>query len=128
MRKSFVILAGLMLVSAGSLRAQDAAVVNPKTIHVTLDNDKVRVFEATLPPGWKENMHSHPTSIVYVIEGGKIRNHAADGTTSEATYAAGMTAYRDPVTHWAENIGTTTIRLIVVEMKPQPAGGAPSTH
>jgi hypothetical protein len=30
-----------------------------------------------------------------------------------------MTAYRDPVTHWAENIGSTTIRLIVVELKPQ---------
>lgn len=118
MRKTLLIIAG-MLIFAGSLRAQDAAAVNPKTIHVTLDNDKVRVFEATLPPGWKENQHSHPTSIVYVIEGGKVRNHAADGTTSEATYTAGMTAYREPVTHWAENIGSTTIRLIVVELKPQ---------
>jgi quercetin dioxygenase-like cupin family protein len=97
--------------------------VNPKTIHVTLDNDRVRVFEATLPPGWKENQHSHPASIVYVIEGGKVRNHAADGTTSEAVYTAGMTAYRDPVTHWAENIGTTTIRLVVVELKPKPITG-----
>lgn len=119
MGKSFVMLAGLMLVSAGLLRAQDAAVVNPKTIHVTLDNDKVRVFEATLPPGWKENQHSHPTSIAYVIAGGKVRNHLPDGTSSDATYIAGQTAYRDPVTHWAENIGTTTIRLVVVELKPQ---------
>lgn len=123
MGKSFVMLAGLMLVSAGSLRAQDAAVVNPKTIHVTLDNDKVRVFEATLPPGWKENQHSHPTSIVYVIVGGKVRNHLPDGTTSESTYTVGQTAYRDPVTHWAENIGTTTIRLVVIELKPEPSAG-----
>lgn len=120
MRKRFLIIAGLTLVSAGSLHAQDAAAVNPKTIHVTLDNEKVRVFEATLPPGWKENPHSHPTSIVYIIEGGKVRNHAADGTTSETIYTAGMTAYRDPVTHWAENIGTTTIRLLVIELKSQP--------
>ena len=116
-------IAGLTLVSAASLSAQDAAAVNPKTIHVTLDNEHVRVFEATLPPGWKENQHSHPTSIVYVIDGGKVRNHLPDGTTSDATYTAGMTAYRDPVTHWAENIGTTTIKLIVVELKPEkPAG------
>lgn len=121
MRKSFLIVAGLTVVSAASLRAQDAAAVNPKTIHVTLENEHVRVFEATLPPGWKENQHSHPTSIVYVVEGGKVRNHAADGTTSETTYTAGMTAYRAPVTHWAENIGTNTIRLIVVELKPQPS-------
>lgn len=119
MGKLFFMIASLVIISAPSLRAQDAAVVNPKTIHVTLDNEHVRVFEATLPPGWKENQHSHPTSIVYVVEGGKVRNHAADGTTSEATYTAGMTAYRDPVTHWAENIGSTTIRLIVVELKPQ---------
>jgi hypothetical protein len=25
--------------------------------------------------------------------------------------------YREPVTHWAENIGTTTIRLVLVELK-----------
>lgn len=119
MRKSILAIAGLAILSAAPLRAQDAALVNPKTIHVTLDNDKVRVFEATLPPGWKENQHSHPTSIVYVVEGGKVRNHLPDGTSSEAAYTAGQTAYRDPVTHWAENIGTTTIRLIVVELKPQ---------
>jgi quercetin dioxygenase-like cupin family protein len=127
MRNSLLVIAALAFLSAASLRAQDAAVVNPKTIHVTLDNEHVRVFEATLPPGWKENQHSHPTSIVYVIEGGKIRNHAADGTTSEAVYTAGMTAYRDPVTHWAENIGTTTVRLIVVEFK-QSLAAAPSNN
>jgi mannose-6-phosphate isomerase-like protein (cupin superfamily) len=121
MRKSLLLIAGLMLVSATSLRAQDAALVNPKTIHVTLDNEHVRVFEATLPPGWKENMHSHPTSIVYVIVGGTVRNHVPDGTTSEATLTAGQTLYRDPITHWNENTGTTTIRLIVVELKPQPS-------
>jgi hypothetical protein len=25
--------------------------------------------------------------------------------------------YREPITHWAENIGTTTMRLVVVELK-----------
>lgn len=123
MRRSLATIAGAMLVSAASLHAQDAALVNPKTIHVTLDNEHVRVFEAILPPGWKENQHSHPTSIVYVVVGGKVLNHLPDGTSSESTYTAGQTAYRDPATHWAENIGTTTIRLIVVELKPQPSGG-----
>jgi len=115
--------AGLMLVSVGSLRAQDVAVVNAKTIKVKLDNEHVRVMEATLKPGVKENVHSHPTSIVYVLTGGRVRNHLPDGTTSEVTYTAGQTAYRDPVTHWAENIGKTTIHLIVVELKPQPSTG-----
>jgi len=106
-----------MLVSAGLARAQDAALVNPKTIHVTLDNEHVRVFEAKLPPGWKEKQHSHPTSIVYVIAGGTARNHLPDGTSSVVNYAAGQTFYRDPVTHWSENIGTTTVRTLVIELK-----------
>jgi Cupin domain. len=122
MRRLLVMIAGLVFASAGSLRAQDAAVVNPKTIHVTLDNEHVRVFEASLPPGWKENMHSHPTSIVYVIVGGTVRNHLPDGTVSgPTTLSAGQTLYRDPITHWNENVGKTTIRLIVVELKPPGA-------
>lgn len=119
MRKSLVLLAGLILVSAGSLRAQDVIATNPKTTKVTLDNEHVRVFEATLPPGWKENPHSHPTSIIYVMTGGTVRSHLPDGTAKESTFAAGQTVYREPLTHWSENIGPTTIRLLVVEMKPQ---------
>ena len=99
--------------------AQDPAVVNAKNLKVTLDNPRVRVMEATLKPGDKEQMHSHPSYIVYVIEGGKVRNHGADGTTSESTFTPGQTIYRDPVTHWSENIGTTTIRTLVIELKPQ---------
>ncbi|MEO7367487.1 MAG: hypothetical protein ABIZ36_05990 [Gemmatimonadaceae bacterium] len=117
MRGLIAVIVSLMVVSVGTLRAQDAAVANPKTIHVTLDNEHVRVFEATLKPGVKENVHSHPTSIVYVVAGGRVRSHLPDGTTSVTNYTAGQTAYRDPVTHWAENIGKTTIRLIVVELK-----------
>ncbi len=100
-----------------SASAQDAAKVNPKTIKVKLDNEKVRVFEATLHPGDKEQMHSHPSSIIYVLSGGTARSHAPDGTTTEGTYKAGDVIYRDPLTHWAENIGKTTIHLIVVELK-----------
>jgi hypothetical protein len=29
----------------------------------------------------------------------------------------GATIFRNPVTHWAENIGSTTIRLELVELK-----------
>jgi len=119
--KSLAIAVAVMLVCAGSLCAQDVAVANPKSIRVKLDNEHVRVLEATLRPGYKENPHSHPSSIVYVLAGGKVRSHLPDGTSTEATYTVGQTVYRDPVPqHWAENIGKTTIRLIVVELKPQP--------
>jgi quercetin dioxygenase-like cupin family protein len=96
---------------------QDAAKVNAKFITVKVDNPRVRVFETTVKPGEKEAVHSHPATVVYVIEGGKLRNHAADGTVTEAELRSGDTLYRDPLTHWAENIGATTIRLVVMELK-----------
>ena len=110
-------IAVLVLLGYSSVAAQDPAVVNAKTIKVKLENDRVRVLEATLEPGDKEQLHSHPASIIFVVSGGTIRNHAADGTTKETTYVAGDTIYREPLTHWAENIGTTTIHLMVVELK-----------
>ena len=110
-------LTALLFLAAAVVVAQDVAVVNPKTTKVTLDNNRVRVIEAVLQPGQKEQLHSHPASVVYVIAGGKARNHSADGSTKDIEYKPGDTFYREPLTHWAENIGTTTIRLVLVELK-----------
>ena len=112
-----VVALGLWTLAALPARAQDPAAVNAKTIQVKLDNDRVRVLEATLQPGDKEQMHSHPAYVVYVVAGGKVRNHLADGKTSETEFKTGDVVYRDPLTHWAENIGTTTVRFILVELK-----------
>jgi len=98
-------------------RVQDPLVVNSKSIALKLENSRIRVLEATLEPGVKEKMHSHPAYVIYVIAGGKVRNHGADGTVTEATFQTGDVIYREPLTHWAENIGDTTIRLEVVELK-----------
>src|SRR3989440_10144418 len=103
--------------------AQDPAVVNSKTIKVKFENDRVRVMEATLPPGVKEAVHSHPAYVIYVLEGGKFRNYASDGKTTEGELKTGEVLYRDPLTHAAENIGTTTMHLILVELKGAPING-----
>lgn len=116
----FVLLAtGFMRGDASVLPEQDPAKVNAKFVTVKLDNPRVRVFEAILKPGEKEALHSHPSTIVYIIDGGKLRNHAADGTVGDVELRAGDTLYRDPLTHWAENVGNTTIRLVVVELKKE---------
>jgi quercetin dioxygenase-like cupin family protein len=109
---------GFIRSDVGLTRArQDPLVVNSKTIALKLENDRVRVLEATLKPGDKEQLHSHPAYVIYVIEGGKVRTHGTDGTSVEADFKTGDVIYRDPVTHWAENIGKTTIRLELVELK-----------
>ncbi len=100
-----------------SVSAQDPAVVNAKTIKVKFENERVRVLEAELPPGVKGQVHSHPAYVIYVLAGGKYRNYAADGKTTEGEFKTGDVLYRDPLTHAAENIGTTTMHLILVELK-----------
>jgi quercetin dioxygenase-like cupin family protein len=101
--------------------AQDPAVVNAKTVKLKFENDRVRVLEAELPPGTKEAVHSHPAYVIYVQAGGKVRNYASDGKTTESELKTGDVLYREPLTHAAENIGTTTMHFILVELKTAPA-------
>jgi quercetin dioxygenase-like cupin family protein len=112
-----VLVSGFVRGDAGVTHSQDPLVVNSKSIALKLENSRVRVLEATLEPGVKENLHSHPAYVIYVIAGGKVRNHGADGKVTEAEFKTGDVIYREPLTHWAENIGNTTIRLEVVELK-----------
>jgi quercetin dioxygenase-like cupin family protein len=109
---SFALIIGVTTVSA-----QDPAVVNAKTIKVKFENEKVRVLEAELPPGTKEAVHSHPAYVIYVQAGGKVRNYSADGKATESELKTGDVLYREPLTHAAENIGTTTMHMILVELK-----------
>ena len=119
-RRPVLLAAVACLLGMGPLHAQDAAVVNANTVTVKIDNAQVRVLEAVLPPGAQEQPHSHPASVFHVIEGGKVRNHLPDGKVVDAELVAGQTTYREATTHWAENVGATTIRLIIVELKEHP--------
>jgi quercetin dioxygenase-like cupin family protein len=114
---SLIVVAIAIVWSAMSVYAQDPAVVNAKTIRVRFENDHVRVLEATLPPGVKEQVHSHPAYVIYVLEGGRYRNYAADGKITEGTFNTGDVIYRDPLTHAAENISDKPMHLILVELK-----------
>lgn len=109
-----------------SAHAQDPAVVNSKTIKVKFENDRVRVLEATLPPGVKEAVHSHPAYVIYVLEGGKYRNYASDGKTTEGELKTGEVLFREPLTHAAENIGSTTMHMILVELKAEAGKKTPA--
>jgi quercetin dioxygenase-like cupin family protein len=108
----------VLTVGTESVSAQDPAVVQSATVKVKFENEKVRVLEALLPPGVKEQQHSHPAYVIYVQTGGKVRNYASDGKITETELKDGEILYREPLTHAAENIGTTTMHFILVEMKP----------
>ncbi|MGE5214019.1 MAG: cytoplasmic protein [Nitrospirota bacterium] len=116
-----ITIAFLVAVSVTLAHAQDPAVVNSKTIRVRFENNRVRVLEAILPPGTREQVHSHPAYVIYVLEGGRYRNYAADGTVTEGMFQTGDVVYREPLTHAAENIGDKPMHFILVELKTETA-------
>ncbi len=121
------VMGSVFAIDVTAARAQDPAVVNAKTIHVRFENDRVRVMEATIPPGVKEQVHSHPAYVIYILEGGKYRNYASDGKVTEGEFKNGDVIYRDPLTHAAENIGDKPLHLILVELKEKTSGAAAAT-
>jgi quercetin dioxygenase-like cupin family protein len=118
--RSFIVL----LIAAVPLLAQDTLTVNSDSVTLKFENDRVRVLESVLKIGAKENTHSHPRYVTYVIEAGTVRNHR-DGTTSDYSFKKGEVLYRDALTHWSENIGRTAERVIMFELKNSDTAGEP---
>jgi quercetin dioxygenase-like cupin family protein len=98
---------------------QDAATVTPKVVKVKLENDRVRVLEFISDPGDKEDWHSHPAFVVYVVTGGTLRINTPDGKSKDVEFKTGDIRYREPVTHTTENIGKTQLHAIIVELETQ---------
>lgn len=92
----------------------------PETHKVLLDNDQVRVLEARIQPGQKIAMHSHPANVVYYFTDYKIKTTSPDGKTAIREGKADTAVSYGPVTHAVENVGTTEVHLVQIEMKRNP--------
>lgn len=113
-----VLLASVVLVvGPQTAMAQDLAKVAPNTTKVLLDNDRVRVLEVQHKPGEKSAMHSHPATLSYTLSAGKLKSTAPDGKTTENEVKVGQANWGEAVTHATENVGTTDVRVLVIELK-----------
>ncbi|MBC7674309.1 MAG: cytoplasmic protein [Polaromonas sp.] len=96
----------------------DAVVVSPDRFRVLLDNEHVRVLEYTLRPGERDQWHTHPAKVSYVVDGGELRIHLADGTSFLSSEPKGTAEWREALPrHFAENVGKTPVRIVLVEVK-----------
>jgi quercetin dioxygenase-like cupin family protein len=122
--KRFVWVA-VMLLAAGAARtaaAQDPLKVAPEMYRLLHENDRVRVMEVTFKPGGKIAKHSHPDHMIYAVSGGKLKIHHSEGEPVDADIKTGDVLWLAAESHWAENTGTTEVRLLVTELKePAPA-------
>jgi quercetin dioxygenase-like cupin family protein len=76
----------------------------------------IRVLEINYKPGQTSAMHSHNDQALYVIEAGKGEFTGKDGTKNVMEFKKGMTMVVPGDTHSVKNIGTTTLKAILVEV------------
>jgi quercetin dioxygenase-like cupin family protein len=81
-----------------------------------MENDRVRLFDVTFRIGDKAVMHHHPDHVVYVLEGGKMKL-TSEGKTDILDLKDGDAMFLNAQSHEAENIGQSTLELLVVELK-----------
>ena len=112
-------LTALLLVSPGSLFAQDAVKADPAHYKVEFENDQVRVLRVRYGPGEKSPMHSHPNHVFVFLSDGRMKFTHPDGKTVDGGQTkAGTTGWANTdLTHAPENVGSQPIELILVETK-----------
>lgn len=121
--RSSVAVLGLSLALPISTRAQepretDPVVISPDQFTVLLENEHVRVVEYALDPGERDEWHTHPPKVSYVASPGMLRITTEDGESFLTEEEDGTAAWMDALgLHYAENVGKTRVRIILVEVK-----------
>ena len=77
----------------------------------------MRVLKVVVKPGDKADMHWHPRNINYVTASGKLKFTKPDGSVAEVDLAEGRVTSSSESSHAVENIGSTTVETIQVELK-----------
>lgn len=86
------------------------------------ENDRIRVWDITLEPGERLELHRHRTSYFYRCEaGGRLRVRTQDGESAEYDSPTDEVHFHeigpdDVVAHDLENVGETTVRFTTVEL------------
>ena len=95
---------------------EDAVKTAPNVYSVLFENERVRVLDVNMTPGQSSAKHAHPDGVSYVLKPMKVRFTGADGQSAEAEIPTGA-VWRPGETHAVDNIGTTSVRAIAVELK-----------
>ncbi len=119
-KKTLILSLFILCVSIGFasfVLADDVLKAAPGCCKVLLENENVRVIDYSAKAGEKAGMHSHPAHVAYALVDGKTKFTNADGSTREAELKAGQAIYSPAVTHATENIGSSDLHVIIVEIK-----------
>lgn len=104
--------------TASDTTSTDALTASPANFRLLLENEHVRVLEYTLQPGEKDQAHTHPPKVSYVLSGGSIQISTEDGKSFLADESAGQAMWSGAIgKHFVENVGQTPVKILLVEVK-----------
>ncbi|HUX44696.1 MAG TPA: hypothetical protein VMV57_08110 [Terracidiphilus sp.] len=104
--------------------ALDALVAAPGNHLLLMENERVRVLDTRIAPGERTPLHTHCwPSANYLVSWSDFVRRNGDGKTlvdsrQTGRIAAGSAVWSAPLPpHTLENVGTTELRVISVEIK-----------
>lgn len=115
MNKVTAAILSCLLFACPAVFGQDAMKYGLKHLTVLAEDEKARVLRYAPSKGDRTPMHSHPSTVVYVIKGGRVKYTFPDGSTKVAELKTGEALIRPPVTHADEALDD--VEAILVEIK-----------
>jgi len=85
-------------------------------VKILLQNERVRLAEMTIKPGDRGKLVERPDRVRYVLKGGKIREHFADGKVKNYQLKPGTAQRAEKSTSSMENVGKSVVRFITVRV------------
>jgi len=95
----------------------DIVKISPDVHQVLFENKAIRVLEVTVKPGAKVPMHTNPENVNYIVKPGTLRLINPDGSSMELDLAERQVIPAPVGRHAVENVGTTDVRTICIELK-----------
>ena len=108
--------------------AQDPVKVAPKNVKVVFENDRVRVIEVRIKPGEKIPVHSHPANVTIALSDFKGKFVSDNGEPMVKQFKLDTVLWSEPITHASENVGSTEIHAIAIELKEPPKKSKPAAR
>lgn len=96
----------------------DAMEIAPDLHEVILENDRVRVLAYDMEPGDRAELHRHPDSVVYHLEGTcTARGTSPEGEAREFELEPGLCVFSPASAHVFEVVAGEPGRGLIIELK-----------
>ena len=92
---------------------------SPDVYKVVTENGQFRVIEVAWKPGQRDQWHSHANGgFFYYVTDCSLRLHSPDGRTDAVIHSAGDAGAQPAFdSHWVENVGKETCKVVLFEPK-----------